>query len=250
MALKAATKAKLLGLVRAGHDIESACASLNLSPSVVRKDEKLMIEVGEAFKIGTAKLRARLFQSALDNNDTRILGQMLERREAEQAAMAASETKRMDLSALSCEQLRILEAAALLLEDPAKILSNLSSYPGAAIEMTVAMLRGEAPPVPMTWAQVVEQMQRELLDELTRHAAAAERESATRNICAERVDQAEVLDETIPLPSRKAPAVRPARPQQIEVLPPSPSRYSGAYEPAPRVQQDRWSGTPWDQSWR
>lgn len=90
MALTRAIRDKLLGKIRGGHDLESACAALNLSPKTVRADEKLAGEIAEAFRTGTAKLRARVLQGALDNNDLRVLSQLLERREQEQGAVSGS----------------------------------------------------------------------------------------------------------------------------------------------------------------
>jgi hypothetical protein len=216
--LKRETRAKLLGLVKAGHDIDSGCAALNLSPKSIRADEKLMAEVAEAFRIGTAKLRARLSQSALDNNDTEILGQMLEAREAEQAKMAGSLDEMVDK--WSDTQLDLM---TLLTE---------KQWPDEQVRNARdALVRPAAD---------LEEMRRELLAEAQRHVEAME--PLPQRV--RPVHEAPLLDETIPLPASRAPArvMRPRAPV-VEVLP--PDRYAGVYEPAERAR-DRWAGTPWD----
>jgi hypothetical protein len=104
MPLARETRDKLLGLIGDGFDLESGAAQLGVSPQTIRKDDRLMAEVGEAFKVGTAKLRARVFQSALDNNDLKILGQMLERRETEQKQLAVTTPGALNFDKFSDDQ--------------------------------------------------------------------------------------------------------------------------------------------------
>jgi hypothetical protein len=187
MALKAETKTKLLGLVKAGHDLESACAALNLSPGTIRKDKKLAGEIAEAFLVGTARLRARLFQSALDNNDTKILGQMLEQREAEQKQLAVSSPGQLDFGQFSDDELQQFEM------------------------LLAAAMKGEVPARAAGSEACIEQMRAELLAEAERYARAME------PLPVRPIDEVPVLNAEIPLPPSKAPAVRPA----VEILPPA-----------------------------
>jgi hypothetical protein len=86
--ITAEVKAKLLGRVRAGYDVEAACSQVGLSPKVVQQDAALMAEVNEAYRIATAKLRAKLMDVALKGDDARILAQLLEKRDEAQLKMA------------------------------------------------------------------------------------------------------------------------------------------------------------------
>jgi hypothetical protein len=79
--IPAEVKAKLLAKVRSGLDVEAACSELGLSPKQVQQDETLMLEINDAYRIATAKLRARLMDVALKSDDARILAQLLEKRD-------------------------------------------------------------------------------------------------------------------------------------------------------------------------
>ena len=78
---------KLLSLLRKGHDLEAACVSLKLTDAQVEgARDKYAAEIATAFKVGTAKLRARIMESALSSDNATILFRLLEAREASQAA--------------------------------------------------------------------------------------------------------------------------------------------------------------------
>jgi hypothetical protein len=124
MALVPDARAKLLGKIRAGHDLESACAVLNLQPQELCKDVKLMAEVNAAFKTGTSKLRARLLDGALKNNDLRVLSTLLEEREREQTRIAAEQPKgEPDIDKILEDVAKLYET--VLRNDPLKVLPPL-----------------------------------------------------------------------------------------------------------------------------
>ncbi len=76
-----ADQAEFLKLVRNGHDPEAAVVALDLDMSVLN-DPELKPGIQEALRIGTARLRSKIMQLALDSNDVRALTQLLDRREA------------------------------------------------------------------------------------------------------------------------------------------------------------------------
>lgn len=82
---------KLLGKLRNGHDIASASASLDVTEAQVKAaGAKLQTEVAAAFKVGTGKLRARLLELSLSNEDASALSRLLDRREQSEQATASN----------------------------------------------------------------------------------------------------------------------------------------------------------------
>jgi len=71
----------LLAKLRDGHDLESAGAALGLSEGEIGiAKDKYGPEIAAAFKVGTARLRARIMDSALSNDNSAILLKLLELR--------------------------------------------------------------------------------------------------------------------------------------------------------------------------
>lgn len=78
----------LLTKLRDGHDVESAGAALGLSEGEIRIAKgKHGTEMATAFKTGTARLRARIMDTALTDDDSATLLKLLEKRE-KQASQA------------------------------------------------------------------------------------------------------------------------------------------------------------------
>lgn len=75
-------KESLLTKLRDGHDLESAGAALGLTEGQIGVAQgKHGPEMVKAFKTGTARLRARIMEAALDDNNTATLLRLLEQRE-------------------------------------------------------------------------------------------------------------------------------------------------------------------------
>jgi hypothetical protein len=211
-------KAKLLAKVRAGHDLESACAELDVQPQVVRKDAALMDEVNEAFCTGTARLRARIFDGALKNGDLRILSLMLEERKAAQARIEVARPKvGYDREKLLTEMAKVLEQ--LVRRDPCKVLpvllevavetGRLNGETVAAAEALRGLLLAHPALLysPEWWKA-------ELAERRNGMPAAVQAEGGgsvsggPEVIPPRRRRRLEVLDEAAPLPSNRAPVVR------------------------------------------
>jgi hypothetical protein len=238
MALSRETKAKLLAKVRAGHDVESACAELSLKPEQVRRDAVLMEEIGEAFKTGTARLRARLLDGALKTNDLRVLSSLLEER---QAAQLKAEAERPKAPARTREDLfeqiaQVFEH--LLQDDPIGVLPryieaafSTGKLDPAAVEAGQALMAalGSHPPLKYSaeWWAAERAAGRNGYCQVTPPAKPAAPEPEV--IPPERL---KVLDATQPLPSNRAPAVRTRVP------------------PAPPAVMEKWYGANWaDSPW-
>ena len=72
----------LLMKLRDGHDVESAGAALGLSEGQIRvAKDKYGSEISAAFKTGTARIRARIMDTALSEDNAAILLKLLEQRE-------------------------------------------------------------------------------------------------------------------------------------------------------------------------
>lgn len=72
----------LLVKLRDGHDLESAGAALELSEGEIGiAKDKYATEIATAFKTGTARLRARIMDTALSDDNAAILLKLLEQRE-------------------------------------------------------------------------------------------------------------------------------------------------------------------------
>jgi hypothetical protein len=85
--LSRAWREELLTKLRNGHDLEVAAAALGIDEKQIdAAGVKLAAEIGEAYKIGTARLRARIMESALSGDNAAVLMKLLEQREAAQAA--------------------------------------------------------------------------------------------------------------------------------------------------------------------
>ena len=76
-----ATKKKLLARINAGMDGDSACAELGIPVSeLTSASKRFTAQIDEATRAGSARLRGRLFKSALSENDTKFLQDLLDRR--------------------------------------------------------------------------------------------------------------------------------------------------------------------------
>jgi len=72
----------LLTKLKDGHDVESAGAGLGLSEAQIGlAQDKYGDEIASAFKTGTARLRARIMDTALSDDNASILLKLLEQRE-------------------------------------------------------------------------------------------------------------------------------------------------------------------------
>ncbi len=68
--LSKALREELLTKLRNGHDLEAAAAALGISEKQIdAAGAKLAAEIGEAYKICTARLRARIMESALSGDN-------------------------------------------------------------------------------------------------------------------------------------------------------------------------------------
>ncbi len=74
----------LLTKLKDGHDVESAGAGLGLSEAQIGlAQDKYGDEIASAFKTGTAKLRARIMETALSDDNSSVLLKLLEQREVQ-----------------------------------------------------------------------------------------------------------------------------------------------------------------------
>ena len=81
-------KESLLSKLQNGHDLESAGAALGLTEAQIEVAQgKYGNEIAAAFKTGTARLRARIMDTALTVDDSATLLKLLEKRE-KQASQA------------------------------------------------------------------------------------------------------------------------------------------------------------------
>ena len=75
---------RLLAKLQEGHDVESAGAALGLSDDQIRlARDKYGAEIATSFKTGTAKLRARIMETALSDDNSSVLLKLLEQREVQ-----------------------------------------------------------------------------------------------------------------------------------------------------------------------
>ena len=76
----------LLKMLRAGHDVDSAGAVLGLTTGQMKVAmAQYQTQISQAFKTGTARLRAQIMDNALSDNNAPILLKLLEQREKETA---------------------------------------------------------------------------------------------------------------------------------------------------------------------
>ena len=88
-----------------GHDLESAGAALELTEAQIGLARgKYGTEIAIAFKTGTGKLRAKIMQNALDDDDPAILLKLLEQREkqTESSADPITLVERVIINMFSC----------------------------------------------------------------------------------------------------------------------------------------------------
>jgi hypothetical protein len=78
--MKAEDRAKLLKLISDGHDPAAAVVALSLDVSVVNELE-FQSAIQEALRVGTAMLRGKVLELAINNGNVRALEKQLERRE-------------------------------------------------------------------------------------------------------------------------------------------------------------------------
>ncbi len=87
--LSKAWREELLTKLRNGHDLEAAAAALGIGEKQIdAAGSKLAAEIGEAFKIGTSRLRSRLLELSLSNQDASALARLLDKREQQAEAVA------------------------------------------------------------------------------------------------------------------------------------------------------------------
>ena len=83
-------RAELLDKISNGHDLESACAALDISESqLTAGGAKLKADISRAFRAGTAKLRGKIMEGALSSDNVSVLMKLLEARQIEQEAELA-----------------------------------------------------------------------------------------------------------------------------------------------------------------
>lgn len=94
--LSEAQRNDLLARIADGHDVETACAALGISEDqIVAAGDELKAEISGAFKTGTARLRSRLLETALDKQDVGALARLLDKREAIEKAQVAEDADEM-----------------------------------------------------------------------------------------------------------------------------------------------------------
>jgi hypothetical protein len=81
---------RLLELVGIGVSFEGACLRLKLAPRDVQRDGDLMAEVLDVHREASTKLEERLFALLLKSNDAKAMAQVLERRQAAEAALVGA----------------------------------------------------------------------------------------------------------------------------------------------------------------
>ena len=74
----------LLTKLKDGHDVESAGAGLGLSEAQIElAQDKYGDKIASAFRTGTARLRARIMDTALSDDNSSVLLKLLEQRETQ-----------------------------------------------------------------------------------------------------------------------------------------------------------------------
>ena len=87
--LSRARREELLTKLRNGHDLEAAAAALGIGEKQIdAAGSKLAGEIDQAFKIGTSRLRSRLLELSLSNQDASALARLLDKREQQAEAVA------------------------------------------------------------------------------------------------------------------------------------------------------------------
>jgi hypothetical protein len=81
---------QLLAELGVGHDLPSAAVTAGIPLEVIRADTELLAACGEAFSLGTSRVRSRLLQKALTAGDCYVLERALQQRERAQAEFARS----------------------------------------------------------------------------------------------------------------------------------------------------------------
>ena len=80
----------LLQMIRDGHDQEAAAAALGLSKEDLDAGgDELTAEISAAFAVGSARLRSKVMEGALTDEDNSVLLRLLEKREQRQQALDA-----------------------------------------------------------------------------------------------------------------------------------------------------------------
>lgn len=74
---------ELLGKIRDGHDLESACTALGITDDqIAAGGDELKTAISGAFRAGTARLRGKIMEGALSSDNVGILMKLLEQRQA------------------------------------------------------------------------------------------------------------------------------------------------------------------------
>jgi hypothetical protein len=107
--MKADQRKHLLDLVMTGLDLEAAATQAGVPVSSIQRDAKLMAEVAAAYRVGSARLRAKLLTLAVEDGDARTLMQLLEQRERAQASLSQSAKRDSGLDAMRAELRRTVE---------------------------------------------------------------------------------------------------------------------------------------------
>lgn len=104
--LSKAQREELLGKLRNGHDVEAASAALEITENQIKASgSKLAADIAAAYRTGTARLRARLLELSLTNEDASALARLVDRREQQVASAGETgivEVRRVIISAV-CE---------------------------------------------------------------------------------------------------------------------------------------------------
>ncbi len=70
---------ELLGKIRDGHDLESACTALGITDDqIAAGGDELKTAISGAFRAGTARLRGKIMEGALSSDNVGILMKLLE----------------------------------------------------------------------------------------------------------------------------------------------------------------------------
>ena len=80
--LTKALRTALLDKLRNGHDIDSSCLALGITEAQLEAGgAALAKETAKAYRTGTSRLKARLLELSLSNQDANVLSKLVDKRE-------------------------------------------------------------------------------------------------------------------------------------------------------------------------
>jgi hypothetical protein len=217
--MKAALRERILSLVASGYDVEGAAAEAGAKMAAVREDKQLQAGLGEAFKVGTARLRAKLTAMALDGGDVRALERLLDYREKQAAAqpeLLDPDTHEASLEVLRAELLAEVNrnaAAAAHVQAGGRLLEVLSDE--ALLKVERACMTPEEQAEMNRLAEAARERDRRWAEQVAENRRAStpggrtvELEGRAIEITSEPREPGpvEVLDAERPLPPSRAPA--------------------------------------------